>query len=174
VKPVAEEPDEMLWMVDSNNKVLGSIYRAIAHDKLILHREIALLIYDENYCVLFQKRSMNKRANPGMWSTSVAGHIRYDHEPLEELIREAEEEVGLTGFELRYQETILVDTEVERYFRYCFEVQVPSSYHFELNAQEVDEVKFYTEQELDQALQSGLPFYPIFVDYVRKFWERHL
>lgn len=44
--------------------------------------------------VLFQRRSMTKDTWPGALDVAIGGHLRY-REPLEEAVREAEEEIGL-------------------------------------------------------------------------------
>ena len=46
--------------------------------------------------VLVQKRSQDKKNNPGKFDTSSAGHIDANESPITSAIREADEEIGLT------------------------------------------------------------------------------
>ena len=174
MKPLAEDNNERLWQVDEFDQPIGSVKRKTAHDQNILHREVALLIYNEHNRVLFQKRSMKKRSMPGVWSTSVAGHIQYGKTADEEMVREAEEEVGLMGYELEYKEKKLTNVDNERYFKYWFETKVPASYKFKLNPQEVLEVRFLSSMDMEKMKQEDQPFNPDFVEYVQNFWRLHL
>ena len=45
--------------------------------------------------VLLQQRASNKRTWSGYWDVSAAGHINFDEQPIQAVIREAEEEIGL-------------------------------------------------------------------------------
>jgi isopentenyldiphosphate isomerase len=170
----SETHHELLYWVDEQDRVLGSVSRKRVHDERLLHREVALLVFDEKKGVLFQKRSMKKRSNPGLWSTSVAGHIEFGTEPLETALREAKEEVGLEGIKVRYLGKELLKDDAEQYFKYWFSAQVSTEYPFILNREEVDEVRFFSAEELTRALDEGEQFNRVFVERVRLFWTNEL
>lgn len=172
MKIVAEDNQEVLFWVNEKDEVLGSVERKKAHDEKLVHREIALLVYDETRRVLFQKRSIKKRSNPGLWSTSVAGHIRYGYEAEEEMVREAEEEIGLKGVKLHYLGKELTIKPEERYYENWFMTEVRADYEFKLNPEEVDEVKYFDQAGLEAAIIKNHRFNPIFVNRVKLFWQR--
>lgn len=86
---------ELIQIVDENGNFTGQIIdKEEAHDKNLLHNEVAAFIINDKKQVLFQKRSANKRFNPNKWAL-CAGHVDA-HESLENaILREIKEEVGL-------------------------------------------------------------------------------
>lgn len=46
--------------------------------------------------LLLQRRALAKESWPGMWDISVAGHVSAGERPVEAVLREAREELGLT------------------------------------------------------------------------------
>ena len=56
---------ELLDVVDENNNLIGiKEDKSIIHEKGLLHREIAVIIQNENGEYLVQKRSSNKKGAP--------------------------------------------------------------------------------------------------------------
>lgn len=86
---------ELIEIVDENGNFTGQVLdRKEAHDKNLLHNEIAVFVLNDKNQVLLQKRSANKRFNPNKWAL-CAGHVEA-YESLEDAaIREIKEEIGL-------------------------------------------------------------------------------
>ena len=86
---------ELIQIVDENGNFTGQIIdKEEAHDKNLLHNEVAAFIINDKKQVLLQKRSANKRFNPNKWAL-CAGHVDA-YESLEDaILREIKEEVGL-------------------------------------------------------------------------------
>lgn len=59
---------ELIDIVDENGNFTGQVMdKEEAHDKNLLHNEVAVFIINDNKQVLLQKRSANKRFNPNKW-----------------------------------------------------------------------------------------------------------
>ena len=86
---------ELIQIVDENGNFTGQIIdKEEAHDKNLLHNEVAVFIINDKKQVLLQKRSANKRFNPNKWALCT-GHVDA-YESLEDaILREIKEEVGL-------------------------------------------------------------------------------
>ncbi|MDE5539880.1 MAG: NUDIX hydrolase, partial [Bacilli bacterium] len=86
---------ELIEIVDEKGEFTGEIIdKEEAHDRNLLHNEVATFIINDKSQVLLQKRSPNKRFHPNKWAL-CAGHVDA-YESLEEAaIREIKEEVGL-------------------------------------------------------------------------------
>lgn len=86
---------ELIQIVDENGNFTEEIMdKEEAHNKNLLHNEVACFIINDKSQVLLQKRSPNKRFHPGIWAL-CAGHVAA-YETLEEaMLREIKEEVGL-------------------------------------------------------------------------------
>lgn len=90
---------EILDIVDKEGRPTGqTIERSEAHRIGAWHRCASVWIIRQKagkWQVLLQKRSANKDSYPGCFDTSSAGHIDAGDEPLETIIRELEEELGI-------------------------------------------------------------------------------
>lgn len=86
---------ELIQIVDENGNFTGTIMdKEEAHDKNLLHNEVAVFIINNNKQVLLQKRSANKRFNPNKWAL-CAGHVDVNESLENAALRELKEEVGL-------------------------------------------------------------------------------
>ena len=86
---------ELIQIVDENGNFTGEIMdKEEAHDKNLLHNEVAVFIINNNKQVLLQKRSANKRFNPNKWAL-CAGHVDANEGLENAALRELKEEVGL-------------------------------------------------------------------------------
>ena len=95
----ASSEDEILPIVEPYGLVIGRAPRSYCHGgSHILHPVVHLHVVDRDGRLFVQQRSKSKELYPGRWDTGVGGHISYGETIEEALFREAEEEIGLTGF----------------------------------------------------------------------------
>ncbi len=87
---VPHNPDELVAIVDENDKVIGTDTRDTVHKKGLLHREIAVIILNGKNEMLLQKRKDN-----GRYGFSAAGHFSTIENYLQGAILEAKEEIGI-------------------------------------------------------------------------------
>ncbi len=86
---------ELIDIVDENGNFTGQIMdKEEAHDKNLLHNEVAVFIINNKKQVLLQRRSANKRFNPNKWAL-CAGHVDSGESLENAALRELHEEVGL-------------------------------------------------------------------------------
>lgn len=88
--------DEIIEIWDASGKPTGqTALKSEAHKQGWFHPTIHLWLYTQMGQVLLQKRAADKDTFPGLWDVSVAGHIRDEETPLEGVLRETWEEIGL-------------------------------------------------------------------------------
>lgn len=86
---------ELIEIVDKDGNFTGQIIdKEEAHDKNLLHNEIAVFIINNKKEVLLQKRSANKRFSPNKWAL-CAGHVDAGESLESAALRELKEEVGI-------------------------------------------------------------------------------
>lgn len=86
---------ELIDIVDENGNFTGVVMdKEEAHDKNLLHNEVAIFIINEKKQVLLEKRSANKRFDPNKWAL-CAGHVDSKESLENAALRELKEEVGL-------------------------------------------------------------------------------
>jgi 8-oxo-dGTP pyrophosphatase MutT (NUDIX family) len=69
--------------------------RSEVHRLGLWHRSSHLWLFDGRGRVLLQQRHPGKETDPGRWDIAVAGHLSAGQTPLEAMVREAREELGL-------------------------------------------------------------------------------
>lgn len=100
-KEEGQGDDEMLAVVDENDKVIGSERRDVIHRDGLTHRAVHIFALSPAGEIFLQKRSRLKDNCPGLWDSSAAGHVDADEEYDVCAARELEEELGLTDHDIR-------------------------------------------------------------------------
>lgn len=96
--PLGDNPqqdDELFDVVDENDVPIGTATRADVHAKNLIHRAIHVFVFNKNGDLYLQKRSLRKDNNPGVWDSSVSGHLDAGEDYLAAAIRELGEEIGI-------------------------------------------------------------------------------
>ena len=148
--------EELLDLVDADNTVIGTVARSRVHGEPALrHRAVHVLVYDDRDRLLLQKRSSAKQIQPGKWDTSVGGHLVAGESYLAAAVREAAEELGLAI------DAAALAPVHEYVWRSAVETEHVASYRienggpFRPHPEEVDEVRFWSPEELRGAAGSG-------------------
>nr|WP_320116083.1 NUDIX domain-containing protein [uncultured Desulfuromonas sp.] len=142
-------------IVDDDDQVIGLRPRSECHGNPdLVHRVSHVLVFNSAGNLLLQKRSLLKDVQPGKWDTSVGGHVDPGENYLQAAYREMEEELGVTGQPLKvlYPSKIRNNFESENVMTYL--VVYDGKICF--NRTEIDEIRFWTPSEIDQALGSGI------------------
>ena len=86
---------ELLDIVDENNNLTGEfVDREIVHSEGLLHREVGVIVLNENNEILLEKRASTKKQSPNKWDL-CAGHIEAGDVPKNAILREVKEEIGI-------------------------------------------------------------------------------
>ncbi|MFZ5998161.1 MAG: NUDIX hydrolase [Nitrospirota bacterium] len=146
--------EELLEIVDKEGNVLGVAPRSAIHGNPdLLHKVVHVLVFNDRGELLLQKRSMSKDVAPGKWDTSVGGHVA----PAEELTvsaqREMEEELGIAVGELAFLYSYIHSNAYES--ELVFTHSCIHNGPFSFNAEEIDEVRFWSIDEIKNAIGSG-------------------
>lgn len=86
---------EWIDIVDEFNQVVGCGTREFVHRQSLRHRSSHILLFNEQDEILLQQRSLSKDLFPGLWDSSVAGHLMVGESPLGGAYRECQEELGI-------------------------------------------------------------------------------
>ena len=92
---IADDPQELLVVVDLEDRVLGLRTRRECHaDPRLLHRSVYVLV-EAHAGAVFQRRGFAKDSAPGAWDLACAGHVGPGESYAEAAARELAEELGL-------------------------------------------------------------------------------
>jgi len=149
-----QQNEEWLPLVNEKGQVLGAAPRSAVHAKsFLLHPVVHLHVIDNNR-ILLQKRPHHKLVQPGKWDTAVGGHVASGESIELSLQRECSEEIGITNFKASSiaQYNWLSDIENELVFVFKTHHKGP----FNFNTEEVEEVKFWSVEEINKHLGKGI------------------
>ncbi|MGI5825976.1 MAG: NUDIX hydrolase [Patescibacteria group bacterium] len=109
-------PDELLDLVDENDEVIGTITKAKANSNTqTIHREIRIILHDQEGRILLQQRSPKKKVYPGVWAESCQGHVPCGMSYEEAAHKELVEELGFDT-DLEYLGKTLIEFPNETHF----------------------------------------------------------
>lgn len=96
LKDLPQKAGEIFDVVDENDQVISQATRAEVHAQKLVHRAIHVFVTNKRGDLLLQKRSLLKDACPGVWDSSVSGHLDAGEDYAAAAVRELEEEMGIT------------------------------------------------------------------------------
>jgi isopentenyl-diphosphate delta-isomerase type 1 len=147
-------PEEMLEIINAEGDTIGIRSRSEIHgNPSLMHKVVHVLVFNDKGELLLQKRSMNKDVAPGMWDTSVGGHVAPGEDIIDAAKREMKEELGVLPNNLQqiYSFVYKNDYEIELVFSYKFIHNGP----FPFDKEEIDDVRFWSFDEIKTTIGTG-------------------
>jgi 16S rRNA (adenine1518-N6/adenine1519-N6)-dimethyltransferase len=95
LKDLPQKSGEIFDVVDEHDEVIGQATRGEVHSQGLLHRAVHVFVFNKRGDVLLQQRSMLKDAHPGVWDSSVSGHLDAGEAYETAAVRELAEEMGI-------------------------------------------------------------------------------
>ncbi len=92
--------DEVVTIVDDQNRVVGSTFRREMRARRLPHRATYILVFNSSGELFVQKRTMTKDIFPGYYDPATGGVVLAEESYLEGARRELEEEMGIRGVPL--------------------------------------------------------------------------
>ena len=87
--------EECFDVVNERDEVVERQPRSVVHRLGLNHRATHALVFNSRGEVFFQKRSMKKDRQPGVWDSSASGHVDSGEDYDSCVVRELREEIGL-------------------------------------------------------------------------------
>ncbi|MCF7833739.1 MAG: NUDIX domain-containing protein [Candidatus Pacebacteria bacterium] len=142
--PIVDENDNIIEYRERDNRDLNAIYRVSS-----------LWITDTDGNILLARRAFNKSHDPGKWGPAVAGTVEEGETYEQNIIKEAEEEIGLKDIKP------IVGIKKRRnakwnYFVQYFLLTLPVGFNnFKIQEDEVAEIKWFPEEKLRKELKEN-------------------
>lgn len=132
----------------------------------MIHRVAHVLVFSSDGALLLQRRSPEKKVQPGKWDTSVGGHVPKGEGYEDAAYREMAEEIGLTNVRLERLYAYLHRNSYES--EYVTTFSCTSDGPFRPEPSEITELRFFGISEILSARESGA-FTPNFLDEVDRY-----
>jgi len=148
--------DEILDIVNEKDEVIGQKPRKEVHSSNMIHRGVHVFVFNSKGEILLQKRSMKKDKYAGFWG-DMAGHVDAGEGYEESAVRELKEEIGIDAkleFMMKFRKHYENDQEILKLFKCVHEGP------FKPDPEEVDEVKFFSPEEIKVMLERDEKFAP--------------
>jgi len=160
---------ELLDVVDADDRVVAVKTRGEIHAQGLMHRAVHILVFNSKGELFLQKRSMNKDENPGQWDSSAAGHVDSGESYIACAMREIEEELGFildSELEFLFHKYPSRDNGMEHspVYRCVYDGEL------HLQAAEIDEGKWLSLVQMD-ALATDLD--SNITDILRSIWTQY-
>ena len=146
---------EYFPLVSVSGDVLGKASREECHNgSHLLHPVVHLHVFSSAGSLYLQRRAMHKDLLPGFWDTAVGGHVMYGESIEQALLREVEEEIGITNFTPVHMETYLYDSSRESEIVHVYKAVYDGPFRW--NDGEVMDGRFWSIDELREAIGNNI------------------
>ena len=148
---VAQAADEEWFdIVDVEGNVCGRAPRSACHaQKGLLHPVVHLHVLNSQDRIFLQKRSPQKKIQPGKWDTAVGGHVSSGEKVDTALKREAQEELGLHDFKALPVARYVWESDVESELVHMFVTR--SDRPLRIDPVEISEGKFWKISKIKES-----------------------
>lgn len=144
---------EILEIVDKEGNVLGTAPRNEIHgNPALIHKVVHVLVFNDKGDLLLQKRALDKDVAPGMWDTSVGGHMEPGETTEQAALREMKEELGFSApvdFIYKYIHSNDYETELVNTFKCVYNGEI------QIDPEEIIEVRHWSFDEIKTHIDSG-------------------
>lgn len=148
--------EDLLILVDENDKEIGTLEKTPVHEQGLLHRAFSIFIFNAANELLLQQRADGKYHSPGLWTNTCCSHPRQGEEVEDAVHRRLKEEMGMEceltfHFSFIYKHEFangLTEHELDHVF-FGYSDEKPSP-----NPEEVQDWKYIGMDELKEELES--------------------
>ena len=164
--------NELLFVVDENNKAQKSLPRYLVHQNNFWHRTTAIWVVNNKKQILCQKRSLQKDTKPGFWECFFGGHIGPHESYLDNAINELSQELGIfvQKQDLLPYNVLKSDKSTHKEFQYIYIYKLNrEDTYFSYEKEEIDQLKWIDIKTIKKyLLKENKP------DWVHKPWDKKI
>ncbi len=159
---ITDEPDEILDLVDDQDRVIGTVSRGTVAEKMLALpgnvRAADVFLVNQNGQIWVPRRSMHKKSAPGGLDFSAGEHVKSGETYIQAMIRGIREELNLDVTSDQLQAIGTIDWRNRNLFPYFETIFV---YHTDTepdyNKDDFVSGEWRTPEEFLHKLQSGEP-----------------
>jgi isopentenyl-diphosphate delta-isomerase len=139
-------------IVNRNDEVIGHKDRSEIDYVNDIFRSASLWITNSNGDVLLAQRKFDKKVDPGKWAEAVGGTVENDDSYFDTVVREAEEELGLTGLDIKVGPKQFITTPCQYFAQWCTTCIDKHISEFKIQKEEVEQIAWLPIKKLNDEL----------------------
>jgi len=147
--------EEVFDILNEKGEVVGQAPRSAVHgNPNLLHAVVHLHIFNKQGQLYLQKRSATKDLYAGFWDTAVGGHVAAGESIEAALVREAQEELGITLKNPQPLFRYIMRNEYESELVHTF--KITHNGPFKINRDEIEIGRFWNMFEIKRMVGKGV------------------
>lgn len=160
---------EFLEVIDEDCNPIGIFTREEIHKNKFCHKAVHIFLFNDKGEIYLQKKAETMDENPGLWSSSVSGHVRVGESFLTAAQRELKEELSI---KVKLEEVLKVKPS-EYTGRQCIVLYVGKTIkNPHPNPLEIREGRFFTKEEVNTLLKNHPEKFTLTFQLLWKlYWE---
>lgn len=139
-------------IVDMHDAIIDNKDRANIDYARDIFRTASLWITNSNGDVLLAQRKFDKKVDPGKWAEAVGGTVEGEDSYEETVVREAEEELGLTNISIAKGPKQFITTPCKYFVQWYTTVVDKDISEFTPQAEEVENIAWIPRAQLEKEL----------------------
>ena len=143
--------EDIFDVVNEHDEIIGRELRSVVHTRGLRHRAVHVLVFNAAGQLFLQKRSMAKDNDPGLWDSSCSGHVDSGESYAVAAERELMEEIDLLVDE-PMEELFKIEASAGTGWEFAVIYRTEDEGPFNLCPEEIDEGRWFTPEEIDNAL----------------------
>lgn len=152
-------------IVNEQDEIIAYKERSDRNDFDIIRTTSIWITDDTHNFILLQKRSMKKKNSPGVWCPAVSGTVEENETYEENAYKELEEEIGINNVKLVEGKKYFYGTSK---FNQMYKLILPIDTNFILEKEEVDQVQWFTKDDLISLYKKNPEHFVKFIGIVLK------
>jgi len=144
---------EIIDVINEEDLVIDSKPKREVHLKNLLHREVAILVLDENGNLLLQQRSYKKKYFPGEWTVTAVGHVHSGQKPEDAAHEELQEELGF-DIPLRFVEKRKYESDNHTSYGYLYLGTFHRGTKIIPDKNEIQKAEFKSKEQVERMIES--------------------
>ncbi len=149
-----QAPAEEILIVDEKDRIVGHRPRSEVDEKNLRYRVAALWLKNQKGESLLARRAYTKTHEPGRWGPAVSGTVPVGESYLDALLREAKEELGLSGLALKDGPKERIDGSHCCFNQWFTSTLDKPAEDIVIQREEVAEVKWFSKKELQKRIET--------------------
>ena len=160
--------EECLNVVNENDEIVDTAKREDCHKSNLIHRAVAIFIFNDQGKILLQKRSKFKDLYKGYWACSVSGHLDIDESYEHAAKRELKEELGV---ELALKQSFFIKVRQETDSENVRLFLDKNNGLFDFKKEEIEKVGFFSINEIKEMIKRDERFTKCFLELFSVYLE---